>query len=324
MVDWITKIISSSSYLGIFLLMLGENLFPPIPSELIMPMAGFVASTGELHPILVGLAGTGGSVLGALLWYYVGKRLGRERVCQLAARYGRWLTLDEKDVGKAITWFERHGGKAVFIGRLVPAVRTLISVPAGIAHMAMGPFLLASTGGTIIWTGCLTAAGFLLKNEYQVVSNYIDSASKILLGLIVLTYISRVMTGGRLGAKVRRWAQRMYHDVYTVYLAARDSRVPWYARLLALFIAAYIVSPVDLIPDFIPVLGHLDDALLVPLGIWVVMRSIPAPLLQEHRQQAATFAEQPRQWWVGMIFVAFWAIVSAFVVRWLIKVFTGQ
>jgi membrane protein DedA with SNARE-associated domain/uncharacterized membrane protein YkvA (DUF1232 family) len=324
MVDWITKIISSSGYVGIFLLMLAENVFPPIPSELIMPLAGFVAAQGERHPILVGLAGTGGSVLGAWLWYYVGKRLGKERICQLAARYGRWLTLDEKDVGKAITWFERHGGKAVFIGRLVPAVRTLISVPAGIARMALGPFLLASTGGTVLWTGCLTAAGFLLKNEYTLVTNYIDSASKIILGLIVLIYLYRVMAGGRLGNKVRQWAQRMYHDVYTVYLAARDSRVPWYARLLALLIAAYIVSPVDLIPDFIPVLGHLDDALLVPLGIWLALRFIPAPLLQEHRQHAVTFAEQPKQWWVGMVFVALWAIVSAFAVRWLIEVFTGK
>jgi membrane protein DedA with SNARE-associated domain/uncharacterized membrane protein YkvA (DUF1232 family) len=324
MVDWITKIISSSGYVGIFLLMLAENLFPPIPSELIMPLAGFVAAQGELHPILVGLAGTGGSVLGALLWYYIGKWLGKERVCNLAARYGRWLTLDEKDVGKAITWFERHGGKAVFIGRLVPAVRTLISVPAGIAHMAMGPFLLASTSGTVIWISCLTAAGVFLKSEYQLVSNYIDSASKIILGLIVLTYIYRVMAGGRLGDKVRQWAQRMYRDVHTIYLAARDSRMPWYARLLALLIAAYVVSPVDLIPDFIPILGHLDDALLVPLGIWVTMRLTPGTLLQEHRQHAATFAEQPRQWWVGMVFVALWAIVMAFAVRWLMKVFTGE
>jgi membrane protein DedA with SNARE-associated domain len=323
MVDWITKAISSTGYLGIFLLMLAENIFPPIPSELIMPMAGFVAGKGELHPILVGLAGTGGSVLGALLWYYVGKWLGKERICRLAARHGRWVTLEENDMSKAITWFERHGGKAVLLGRLVPAVRTLISVPAGIAHMPLGPFLLASTSGTVIWTGCLTAAGVLLKDQYKIVSHYIDGASKILLGLIVITYIYRVMAGGSLGGKVRQWTQRMYHDVYTVYLVARDARVPWYARIWALLIAAYVVSPVDLIPDVIPVLGHLDDAILVPFGIWVTMRLTPGSLLQEHRQHASTFVEQPTQWWVGAVFVAVWIIVLVFALRWIIEIFTG-
>jgi uncharacterized membrane protein YkvA (DUF1232 family) len=211
------------------------------------------------------------------------------------------VTLDENDMSKAITWFERHGGKAVFIGRVVPAVRTLISVPAGIAHMPLGPFLLTSISGTVIWTGCLTAAGVLLKDQYKIVSTYIDGASKILLGLIVITYLYRVMAGGSLGGKVRQWTQRMYHDVYTVYLLARDARVPWYARIWAWLIAAYVVSPIDLIPDVIPVLGHLDDAILVPLGIWVAMRLTPGPLLQEHRQHAATFARQPTQWWVGVV-----------------------
>ena len=321
MVDWMTQVISATGYLGIFLLMLAENIFPPIPSELIMPMAGFVAGKGELHPILVGLAGTGGSVLGVLLWYYVGRWLGKERICHLAARHGRWVTLDEQDVGKAITWFERHGGKAVFVGRLVPAVRTLISVPAGIAHMAMGPFLLASTSGTLIWTSCLTAAGVLLKSEYTAVSHYIDGASKILLGLIVITYLYRVMVGGSLGGKVRQWTQHMYRDVYTVYLVAPDARTPWYARIWALIIAAYVVSPIDLIPDFIPVLGHLDDAILVPLGIWATMRLTPGSLLQEHRQHASTYAEQPTQWWVGVVFVAVWIIGLVFALRWLMNVF---
>jgi membrane protein DedA with SNARE-associated domain len=324
MVDWITQIISATGYLGIFLLMLAENIFPPIPSELIMPLAGFVAGKGELHPLLVGLAGSGGSALGALLWYYVGKWLGKERVCHVAARYGRWMTLDEKEVNRALTWFERHGGKAVFGGRLVPAVRTLISVPAGIAHMALGPFLLASTSGTIIWTGCLTTAGVLLKNEYELVSHYVDGVSQILLGLIVLTYLYRVMAGGSLGGKVRQWTQCMYRDLYTVYFVARDARVPWYARIWALLIAAYVVSPIDLIPDVIPILGHFDDAILVPFGIWVAMRLTPGSLLYEHRQHAATFARQPTQWWVGVVFVAMWIIVLLFVLRWLMKVFIGS
>ena len=125
-------------------MMLAENIFPPIPSELIMPLAGFVAAKGQLNPVLVVLAGTLGSLLGALPWYYAGVWLGQERVCALAARHGRWLTLGEKEIRQAIRWFERHGRIAVLIGRLVPTVRTLISLPAGMARMPLLPFLVYS------------------------------------------------------------------------------------------------------------------------------------------------------------------------------------
>ena len=255
MFDWITQIVSEYGYPGIVLLMLGENIFPPLPSELIMPLAGFVAAQGELNPVLVVLAGTLGSVLGALPWYYAGRRLGEERICALAARHGRWLTLDDKDVGKAIRWFERHGRMAVLLGRLIPTVRTLISVPAGMARMPLAPFLLYSSLGSLLWTAALAAAGYLLEANYRLVGDYLDRASKIILGLIVLTYLWRLITRGRLGARVRDWAQHLRRDVHAVYLAARDPRVPWYAKGVALLIAAYAVSPVDLIPDFIPVLG---------------------------------------------------------------------
>ena len=321
MLNWMTTIVSASGYPGIVLLMLGENLFPPLPSELIMPLAGFVAAQGHLNPILVVLAGTCGSVLGALPWYYLGKQLGQQRTRALAARYGRWLTVDEKDVSKALNWFERQGGKAVFFGRLVPAVRTLISVPAGVAQMALGPFLLATAGGTIIWTGALTACGFLLKSEYTVVAGYVDKASQIIIGLIVLTYFYRIVAGGRLGGNIRQWARRTQRDVCTIYLAACDPRVPWYARALALLIAAYVVSPVDLIPDIIPVVGHLDDAILVPLGVWLAIRLVPDALLDEHRRHAESLVEQPRDWRVGAMFMAIWAIALAFIVRWLIGLF---
>lgn len=321
MFDWLRSLVSEGGYLGITLLMLAENLFPPIPSELIMPLAGFVAAQGQLNPLLVVLAGTAGSVLGALPWYYTGRALGRQRMLYLAARHGRWITLDAHDMEKAIHWFERHRGMAVFIGRLVPTVRTLISVPAGIAHMAMGPFLLASSVGTVIWTGFLTATGFILESEYKLVTTYIDGVSKIIIGLIVLTYVYRMMAGGRFGDKVRQWAQDMYRDIYTVYLAAQDTQVPWYARVWALLTAVYFVSPVDLIPDFIPVVGHLDDAVLVPLCIWLALRLIPESLLEKHRQRTKVNAEQPRHWQVGIAFVAIWAIALAFVLRWLIEVY---
>jgi len=304
-------------------LMFAENIFPPIPSELIMPLAGFVAAQGQLNPILVVAAGTLGSVLGALPWYYLGLWLGRERLCALAARHGRWLTVDEHDVGKAIDWFERHGGKAVLLGRLVPTVRTLISVPAGMARMPLLPFLAYSAIGSLFWTALLTAAGYLLKSEYQVVGRYVDAASKIILGLIVLTYLWRLVSGGSLGARIREWARWLRRDVHAVYLSARDSRVPWYAKVWALLVAAYAVSPIDLIPDFIPVLGHLDDVILVPLGVALAVRLIPPEVLEDNRRRAESAAQAPTDWRVGILFVAIWAIALAFILRWLLAWASG-
>jgi membrane protein DedA with SNARE-associated domain len=285
--DWITQIVSDYGYPGIALLMLGENIFPPIPSELIMPLAGFVAAQGQLNPVLVVLAGTLGSVLGALPWYYAGKWLGEERVCALAARHGRWLTVDDKDVGKAIRWFERHGRMAVLIGRLIPTVRTLISVPAGMARMPLLPFLIFSTIGSLLWTAALAGAGYLLEANYRLVGDYLDQASKIIIGLIVLTYLWRLVSGGRLGERVRSWAGVLRRDVHAIYLASRDRRVPWYAKGLALAIAAYAASPIDLIPDFIPVLGLLDEVLLLPFAIVLAVRMVPAGVMSECRARAS-------------------------------------
>jgi membrane protein DedA with SNARE-associated domain/uncharacterized membrane protein YkvA (DUF1232 family) len=321
--DWITGIVESSGYLGIIGLMLAENVFPPIPSELIMPLAGFVAAKGQLNPILVVLAGTLGSVLGALPWYYAGVWLGRERMCRLAARHGRWLTLDEDDLGQAIDWFERHGGKAVLFGRLVPTVRTLISLPAGIARMPLGPFLLYSSIGTAVWTAALTASGYLLEQNYKMVADYLDMASKIIIGLIVLTYVWRLLVGGRLGKGITAWAANLRRDVVAIYLSAGDPRVPWYAKGWALLVAAYAVTPVDLIPDFIPVIGHLDDVILVPLGIMVAVRLIPGEVLDEHRRRAAEGAGARRSWRVGALFIAIWAIALAFAIRFAIEFFQG-
>jgi membrane protein DedA with SNARE-associated domain/uncharacterized membrane protein YkvA (DUF1232 family) len=317
--DWITDMVSAGGYPGIVLMMLAENVFPPIPSELIMPLAGFVAAQGQLNPVLVVLAGTLGSVLGALPWYVAGLWVGEQRVCAFAARHGRWLTLSEKEIGQAMRWFERHGRLAVLIGRLVPTVRTLISLPAGMARMKLLPFLLYSSIGTLAWTGALTAAGFLLESEYRRVGGYVDQVSKVVIGLIVLLYLWRVLAGGSLGARLRGWAQDLRRDVYAIYLAARDPRVPWYAKAVALLVAAYAVSPIDLIPDFIPVVGHLDDVILVPLGVLLAARLIPDALLEEHRRAAAAMAQKPVDWRVGALFIAIWAIALAFALRWLIE-----
>jgi membrane protein DedA with SNARE-associated domain len=194
MFDWITGFVRQAGYVGVFLLMLAENVVPPIPSELIMPLAGFAAARGHLSIPLVVLAGTAGSLLGALFWYVLGRRLGLERLKRLAARHGRWLTLSPDDVARADDWFGRHGGKAVFLGRLVPTVRTLISVPAGINGMPLPSFLAWSALGTLMWTALLAGAGFLLQSQYELVADYLNPASTVLIALIVAWYLYRVAT----------------------------------------------------------------------------------------------------------------------------------
>lgn len=194
MFDWITGFVARSGYLGVFLLMLAENVVPPIPSELIMPLAGFTAARGQLGLVAVVAAGTTGSVLGALFWYHVGRRLGAERVKRFAARHGRWLTLSPADVDRANARFARHGARAVFLGRLVPTVRTLISVPAGIAGMPLPAFLAWSALGTGCWTALLAGAGYLLQDRYGLVADYLNPVSAVVIGSIAAWYIYRVVT----------------------------------------------------------------------------------------------------------------------------------
>jgi membrane protein DedA with SNARE-associated domain len=194
MFDWVTGFVERAGYWGIALLMLAENVFPPIPSELIMPLAGFSAAKGSLSFIGVVLAGVAGSILGTVLWYAVGRWLGCERLKRFAARHGRWLTLSPDEVNQAQAWFARHGGKAVLIGRLVPGVRTLISVPAGVADMPLAPFLIYSAVGTAAWSSLLAAGGYFLESQYGTVAAFLNPVSNVVFGLIVVWYLYRVVT----------------------------------------------------------------------------------------------------------------------------------
>lgn len=191
--DWITEFLTRSGYVGITLLMVAENVFPPIPSELIMPLAGFSAARGTLSLPLVIAAGTLGSVLGALPWYAAGRWLGEDRLKRWAVRHGRWLTLSPTDVDRAQGTFGRHCGKSVLVGRLVPAVRTLISVPAGVARMPLGRFLAFSAVGSLVWTGALALAGHALDGDYARVAEYLGPVSKVVIGLIAVGYVYRVV-----------------------------------------------------------------------------------------------------------------------------------
>ena len=195
MFDWITGVLESTSYFGVFFLMLFENVFPPVPSELIMPLAGYLAAQGTLSLWGVIVAGTIGSVFGALLWYWIGLRIGLDRLRRFSKRHGHWLTLDETEVDRAAGWFDRYGWWAVFFGRMVPAVRTLISVPAGLAEMRMAPFLAVTTVGSALWVTFLTLAGYFLESSFRAVGDWLNPVSNVIVGALVVWYVWRVVRG---------------------------------------------------------------------------------------------------------------------------------
>ena len=192
MSDWITSLISEHGYLALFALMFLENIFPPIPSELIMPFAGYAAAKGDINPVAAVLAGGAGSLLGAFAWYGVGHWLGAERLKQVAQRYGRWLTISEADVDRAQRWFARYGPFAVCIGRLIPAVRSVISVPAGIARLGIKRFLFWSAVGTIAWTSLLMGLGYVLGKRFAEVDAWLQPVSLTIVAIAVGAYLFRL------------------------------------------------------------------------------------------------------------------------------------
>ena len=195
MFDWITGWLETGSYPAVFALMLLENVFPPIPSELVMPLAGYLAAKGSMSLVGVIVAGTLGSVAGAVLWYWIGRRIGMERLCRFARDHGHWMTMDESEVDRASDWFDRYGWWAVFFGRMVPAVRTLISVPAGLARMPVVPFLAVTTAGSAIWVTLLTLAGYMLRSQFRQVESWLNPVSNAIVAGIVIWYIYRVIRG---------------------------------------------------------------------------------------------------------------------------------
>lgn len=185
MIAWITQTIDALGYWGIGWLMLLENVFPPIPSELIMPLAGFTVAQGKMALVPAIAAGTVGSILGALPWYALGRWVGEVRIARWLDRHGRWLGLSRADLARSHRWFVHHGHQAVFLGRLVPGVRTLISLPAGLEAMPIAPFLLYSTLGSGLWVIFLTGAGYLLGDRYELVAKYLGPVAKIVLGTAI-------------------------------------------------------------------------------------------------------------------------------------------
>jgi membrane protein DedA with SNARE-associated domain len=198
--SWIEGIVQSTGVLGIAFLMFLENLFPPIPSELIMPLAGYVAAQGKANILLVILAGAVGSLAGACFWYAVGLLIGEERLKRLTERHGRWITLTRTEIDRADDWFDTYGHYAVLFGRLVPTVRTLISIPAGLSEMPWRRFLVYSSIGTTAWTALLAALGYALGSQYERVHAWIDPVSLGVVVLIAALYVWRVATFRQAGS----------------------------------------------------------------------------------------------------------------------------
>ena len=193
MADWVVGMIEQFGYAGIVVLMLAENLFPPLPSELIMPFAGYLAARGDLDPALVIAAGAFGSLLGAYPWYYAGRKVGVDRLKKLAERHGRWVAITPAEIDRAQVLFEKHGALVLVLGRLVPTLRTVVALPAGMARLPAIPFALWTLLGSVLWTGVLTAAGYVLESHYERLSDWLNPVSTAIFILIAILYVIRVV-----------------------------------------------------------------------------------------------------------------------------------
>jgi membrane protein DedA with SNARE-associated domain len=192
--DWVVRLIEQSGYLGVGFLMFLETIFPPIPSEVIMPIAGMAAAEGKLHYGFVVASGTAGAMLGNIIWYLAARALGVNRLEPLIRRHGRWITMNWREVERAHDWFRRNGVFFVFLGRLIPTLRSLVSIPAGLLKMRFRSFFIASTLGTLGWTTLLAGAGYKLRENFGDLQDYVGSASNAVLVVLALAYLWRLWT----------------------------------------------------------------------------------------------------------------------------------
>lgn len=200
LLGWVTDVIEKLGYAGIAGLIALENVFPPIPSEAILPLAGFLAGQGRFWLPAVIVAATIGSVIGALILYAVGMFFGERRVRWLIVRFGRWFGVSEADLDRAQRWLARHGAAVVFFGRLVPVVRSVVSIPAGMNRMPMGQFILYTTAGSAIWNGALIGIGWVLGDRWEAVGPYVKGLQYIALAAIaaaVLWFLARRVMAAR-------------------------------------------------------------------------------------------------------------------------------
>ena len=177
------------AYLIICFAMFLENLIPPIPSEIIMPLGGFFVYQGDLNFYVLVFFGLLGTVLGALPWYYLGRFLNEKKLANFVESKGKFLGINSKDFNKSKLWFDKYGVSLVFWGRLIPGIRTLISVPAGIELMPLKKFLVWTTLGSLIWVILLSLSGYVFGENYRIIETYLDNFKFFIKPLIFIVLI---------------------------------------------------------------------------------------------------------------------------------------
>lgn len=189
MESWITSVMEQFGYFGIALLILLENVFPPIPSEVILTFGGFMTTKSDLTVLGVVVASTIGSVGGAVILYWIGRILNIERIERIIEKWGKYLRLTKEDVRKADAWFDKYGPWTVFFCRFIPLIRSLISVPAGMSGMNQWLFLVLTTIGTLIWNLVLVLVGAKVGDNWHQIVNYMDVYSHFMYAVIAIGII---------------------------------------------------------------------------------------------------------------------------------------
>ncbi|MBC1429632.1 DedA family protein [Listeria seeligeri] len=189
METWITSIMADFGYIGIFLLIMVENLFPPIPSEIILTFGGFMTTVSSLNVVMVIIVATLGSVVGAILLYKVASYFGKERLSKIVLKHGRILRLKESDIERAENFFLKYGSWAVFLCRMIPLIRSLISIPAGMTKMKMSRFLVLTTAGSLLWNTVLIGLGAFLGESWNEIVVFMDSFSTIIYSIIAVIVV---------------------------------------------------------------------------------------------------------------------------------------
>ncbi|EAG8437888.1 DedA family protein [Listeria monocytogenes] len=189
METWITSIMADFGYIGIFVLIMVENLFPPIPYEIILTFGGFMTTVTSLNVVMVIIVATLGSVVGAILLYKVASYFGKERLTKIVLKYGRILRLKESDIERAESFFLKYGSWAVFLCRMIPLIRSLISIPAGMTKMKMSRFLILTTAGSLLWNTVLIGLGAVLGESWNEIVVFMDSFSTIIYSVIAILVV---------------------------------------------------------------------------------------------------------------------------------------
>ncbi|MBC1480892.1 DedA family protein [Listeria seeligeri] len=189
METWITSIMADFGYIGIFLLIMVENLFPPIPSEIILTFGGFMTTVSSLNVVMVIIVATLGSVVGAILLYKVASYFGKEQLSKIVLKHGRILRLKESDIERAENFFLKYGSWAVFLCRMIPLIRSLISIPAGMTKMKMSRFLVLTTAGSLLWNTVLIGLGAFLGESWNEIVVFMDSFSTIIYSIIAVIVV---------------------------------------------------------------------------------------------------------------------------------------